>query len=160
MKLFFGVTRVDKIAMTAYALGYFGALPFVIFTFLEWQGYEVINSSLDLLYFYGVIILSFLGAPHWGYVLGKLNNFPIRKASLRLILGIIPSLVGFFSIFFDDLGRLLTIALGFLFAYIVDSVFFEEKGIPEWYLPLRMRLTFIVVSCFMISIFFKLQTAT
>ena len=151
-KIVFGVEKIDKCSGAAYALGYGGAVPFVVFVAMEWHGYQLTQGGLSLMYFYGSIILSFLGAPHWGYILASVDRVEVKNLAGRLIIGVIPSLIAFFSILFDELDRLLIIGSSFIFVYVIDSALFRQENIPNWFLPLRFRLTVIVASCFLCSI--------
>ena len=151
-KIIFGVEKIDKFSGTAYALGYGGAVPFVVFVAMQWHGYQLIEGGVSLIYFYGSIILSFLGAPHWGYTLAMADKAEIKNLAGRLVIGVVPSLIAFFSILFDELDRLLIIGSSFIFMYVIDSILFRQENIPNWFLPLRFRLTVIVASCFFCSI--------
>ena len=102
-KIIFGVEKIDKCSGTAYALGYGGAVPFVVFVAMQWHGYQLIQGGVSLIYFYGSIILSFLGAPHWGYILAIADKAKIKNLAGRLVIGVIPSLIAFFSILFLSL---------------------------------------------------------
>ncbi len=150
-KIIFGVGKIDKCSGTAYALGYGGAVPFVVFVVMQWHGYQLTQGGMSLLYFYGSLILSFLGAPHWGYILAMANKPEVKNLAGRLVIGVIPSLIAFFSILFDELSRLLIIGSSFVFVYVIDSILFRQENIPNWFLPLRFRLTVIVASCFFCS---------
>ena len=151
-KIIFGVEKIDKCSGTAYALGYGGAVPFVFFVVLQWHGYQLTQGGVSLIYFYGSVILSFLGATHWGYIVAMANKAEIKNLASRLVIGVIPSLIAFFSILFDELDRLLIIGSSFIFMYVIDSILFRQENIPNWFLPLRFRLTVIVASCFFCSI--------
>ena len=115
-KIIFGVEKIDKCSGTAYALGYGGAVPFIVFVAMQWHGYQLIQDGVSLTYFYGSIILSFLGAPHWGYILAIADKAKIKNLAGRLVIGVIPSLIAFFSILFDEFDRLLIIGSSFIFA--------------------------------------------
>ena len=151
-KFFFGVEKIDKISGTAFALGYAGALPFIFLVILQWQGYEPMQNGLNLIYFYGCIILSFLGAPHWGYILAIADKGKTKNLAGRLVIGVIPSLIAFFSITVSEIDRLLIIGSSFIFVYVIDSILFRQQIVPNWFLPLRLRLTLIVVMSFLFSI--------
>ena len=143
-KIIFGVEKIDKCSGTAYALGYGGAVPFVVFVAMQWHGYQLIQGGVSLLYFYGSIILSFLGAPHWGYILAMANKAEVKNLAGRLVIGVIPSLIAFFSILFDELDRLLIIGSSFIFVYVIDSIVFQQEINPNSLLPFRIRLTLII----------------
>lgn len=154
-KIFFGFERFDRVSSTAYILGYGGLIPFVCFTLYGFRGVEHLLPSQDLFYFYGLTILSFLGAPHWGFVFTRQDLIKSqKKQQLRLFIGILPALFAFSSVFFSELGRLIILLIGFIFILVFDVFLFRSEKILGWYLPLRKRLSFIVLACLVTNIFF------
>ena len=152
-KIFFGLERFDRVSSTAYVLGFGGLIPFVFFTVYGFRGVEHLFLSQELFYLYGLIILSFLGAPHWGFVFTS-SNFvgSQKKQQLRLLIGIMPALFAFSSFFFSELGRLIILLIGFIFILLFDIFLFRSEKILGWYLPLRKRLSFIVLVCLALNI--------
>lgn len=154
-KIFFGLERFDRVSSTAYILGYGGLIPFVFFTLYGFMEVKHLFFSRELFYFYGLTILSFLGAPHWGFVFT--SSYFIgsqKKQQLRLFIGILPALFAFSSVFFSELGRLIILLIGFIFILVFDVFLFRSEKILGWYLPLRKRLSFIVLACLVTNIFF------
>ena len=83
-KIIFGVEKIDKCSGTAYALGYGGAVPFVVFVAMQWHGYQLIQVG-ELNIFLWQHYLEFLGAPHWGYILAIADKAEIKNLAGRLI---------------------------------------------------------------------------
>lgn len=152
-KIFFGLERFDRVSSTAYVLGYGGLIPFVFFTLYGFREVEHLFPSRELFYFYGLTILSFLGAPHWGFVFTSSDFIRSqKKQQLRLFIGIVPALFAFSSVFFSELGRLIILLIGFIFILVFDVFLFRSEKILGWYLPLRKRLSFIVLVCLALNI--------
>jgi hypothetical protein len=99
---------------TAWLLGLAGLLPFAgaALAFFaapdSWQGF-----AEGALIAYGAVILSFLGAVHWGLAL----RAPVEEAPMgpaRLTLGVVPALIGWVALLLPDVFALPLLALGIL----------------------------------------------
>lgn len=123
------------------ALGYAGLLPFVAcvlaIALLEGETRAFAARSLVA---YGAVILSFLGAVHWGLVLRQ----PDAAAPARLAIGVLPSLAGWVALLLPDRYALalLVVAFGGFWLY-------EHRGVgpallPPGYLDLRRALSLAV----------------
>lgn len=126
------------------ALGYGGLLPFALLTAALWAlepGHRLHSLALTGLLAYGAVILSFLGAVHWGFVLSR----PSARAPLLLALGVVPSLVGAVTLAMRPETALVTqmIAFGAVWLYEHRVVGVEVLGKP--YLDLRRMLTIAVL---------------
>ena len=153
-KIFFGLESFDRVSLTAYVLGYGGLIPFIYFTLYGFKDVEHLFPTQELFYFYGLTILSFLGASHWGFVLTSSEHTKSqKKQQLRLFIGVVPALFAFSSVFFSELGRLIILLIGFKFILVSDIFLFRSEKILGWYLPLRKRLSFIVLVCLVLNIF-------
>jgi Protein of unknown function (DUF3429) len=100
---------------------------------------------------YGVVILSFLGAIHWGAAL-KADRF----ASAALIWGVIPSLWAWVTFTFDATMQPLWLVGGLLTALAVDAIAFRRYGFPRWMMPIRLVATFGACAS-LIATYFMLQ---
>ena len=99
---------------TAWLLGLAGLLPFAgaALAFFaapdSWRGF-----AEGALIAYGAVILSFLGAVHWGLAL----RAPVEEAPMgpaRLTLGVLPALVSWVALLLPDVFALPLLALGIL----------------------------------------------
>lgn len=126
-------------------LGAGGLIPFLASSAYLWLGpvnyAQVVSNALVG---YGAVILSFLGAVHWGLYLSV-----ARADSLRLVLGVTPSLIGWGAILLALLGApvlaLILLIIGILGIYLVDRQTVAQGLAPAWYGRLRMRLTLVAV---------------
>ncbi len=57
--------------ITAKSLGYAGLIPFIVFSIGSWFQLPMISDSTYILIAYAVIILSFMGAIHWGVAMSN-----------------------------------------------------------------------------------------
>lgn len=123
-------------------LGFAGLIPFLFCV----PGFYFFNDplhSLSLTGFttYSAIILSFIGAVHWGYIL---TENTLNDANLILGIGVIPALVAWLALLLPPLLTLIILVIAFpsLFSYEKYSPL--SKIMPDWYLGMRLKLTFIV----------------
>jgi hypothetical protein len=129
-------------------LGYGGLIPFVGLaaaafidpeTALFWDGAMVA---------YGAAILSFIGALHWGFAItiGELTD---RQRNASLLWSVVPCLLAWVALLIPPLAASALLVAAFLLHYWQDWRFTRVARLPEWYLPLRLRLT--VVACFSVG---------
>ncbi|PNA87019.1 MULTISPECIES: DUF3429 domain-containing protein [unclassified Pseudomonas] len=129
-------------------LGYGGLLPFIGLTLLIFFGAEYRPFFSMMLVGYGAVILSFVGALHWGFAM-TLQGLPAKQRQERLVWSVIPALIGW-------VGTLLPVPLGCLvltFGFI-GHLWQDHKlaqAVPGWYLPMRVQLTAVASLCLLIS---------
>ena len=134
-------------------IGILGLCPF-IFGFID----LLVNTN-DLLLkinipkYYGVIILSFLGAQYWGIILIKNNEIKIsdKLKSFIIVYSILPSLIGMIVFSVNDNISLIILAISFILSQIIDELLKSYVLYPSWYLILRRILTLIVISIIFFS---------
>jgi hypothetical protein len=120
------------------ALGYAGLLPFaacvLAIALLEGEGRALAVRALVA---YGAVILSFLGAVHWGLLLRQ----PDAAAQARLAIGVVPSLAGWIALLLPDRYALalLVVAAGAFWLYEHRVV--GPALLPPAYLDLRRHLS-------------------
>ena len=85
---------------------------------------------------YGAVILSFLGAVHWGLAMQD------DRSPYWYVWSITPALLGFASLLLLDVGmRVATLIPLFALAWSVDRKAANHGLIPNWYMRLRSKLT-------------------
>jgi hypothetical protein len=156
-------------------LGFLGLLPFVITAYLAcaWANPSATKALIALLC-YGAVILSFLGGVHWGFAL---DEPPDPLAGLappprtqdpahrpRLVLGVLPALIGWLALLIGLLMPAPTIALcvliaGFLATNITEHTGRRRGWVPATYLWLRWILTVIVVALLVTTLVLRLSGA-
>ncbi|WP_054885170.1 DUF3429 domain-containing protein [Pseudomonas sp. NBRC 111130] len=129
-------------------LGYSGLLPFVGLTLLICLAAEYREFLSIALVGYGAVILSFVGALHWGFAM-TLQGLPAAERQERLVWSVIPALIGW-------IGMLLPAPWGcFLLCFGFIGDFWQDRKLmnflPEWYLPMRMNLTIVASLCLIIG---------
>ena len=101
---------------------------------------------------YGAVILSFLGAVHWGLALaGDPVGVPLRAEAqrMRLALGVLPALAGWAAslsvIAGYPMAALVLLIAAFLLTAAVEARAGRAGLMPPGYLGLRWLLTTVVV---------------
>ena len=85
---------------------------------------------------YGAVILSFLGAVHWGLAMQD------DRSPYWYVWSITPALFGFASLLLSDVEmRIVALIPLFVLAWSVDRQAANHGLIPNWYLRLRSMLT-------------------
>lgn len=122
------------------AIGYLGLIPFVISSLAIWvSAYrELAYESLAI---YASIILTFIGAVHWGF---SSSTSQENKSNARLIFSITPALVSWLALLTVYEYVLPIFAICFALFWLIERYNFAEI-LPLWYIKLRSRLSFIVV---------------
>lgn len=131
----------------AMALGYAGLLPVVLGGALVLlPGFRVVFGvdTLFMLVSYAAVILSFLGAVHWGVALaGPLKPF---KSRLLMGLSVVPALLAWLALLAGPAGAstALLLLLGFALWWVYEWTVPGRQALAEWYLRLRLQLTAVV----------------
>ena len=131
-------------------LGYGGLLPFIFLALL-------IPLSLDYrllfaiaLVNYGAVILSFVGASNWGFAM-TVRDMSAEQRRDQFIWSVIPALIAWIATLLPmPLGCLLLV-IGFVVHLRQDRQLLRVMSLPAWYLPMRLRLTFVASVCLLLA---------
>ena len=142
------MTTAQTIALPYRLLGYSGLIPFaaaaaaaVLLGPASWHG-----LALAALAAYGAVILSFLGAVHWGLALrGSPEEAP--AAWPRLGLGVLPALVGWVALLLPARPGLVLLAAGMLAVAAAETAAARRGLMPGSYLGLRWPLSLGAGAC-------------
>lgn len=131
-------------------LGYGGLLPFglgALGLLLAPSGHALWQT---LLLAYAAIILSFVGALHWGFAMGA----DASDAPGLYSWSVVPALLGWVALLLPGVlpllgsdsrtGTVLAAALlilAYAAHYLQDRRLTRRQPLPAWYLPLRLRLS-------------------
>lgn len=129
----------EPLPRLARLLGLAGLLPFLGSLALAAAGAEAARgAALSALAAYGAVILSFLGAVHWGLALG-----PGRPEAVgaRLGLGVLPALIGWVALLLPPVPALLLLAAGLLGTAGVETLAARRGMLGAAYLRLRWGLS-------------------
>ena len=131
----------DAAVGTARWLGYLGLIPFVAGGALALFGDEASGRmGLRAVIAYGAVIVSFVGAIHWGLALG--GGAP---AGRLYVVSVLPSLVAWPALLVGGrLGLLLLIA-AFVGIWLHERSALWSTLFPPWFASLRTQLTSVAV---------------
>ena len=131
-------------------LGYGGLLPFLFFAAASIFDQNHAPYWADGLFAYGAIILSFVGALHWGYAL-SLGATSTEAARARrdawYSWSVVPALMAWLALLLPHPLSSLLLVVGFIAHYWQDRRLAAVAGLPVWYLPLRLRLSVVACLC-------------
>jgi hypothetical protein len=131
-------------------LSYGGLIPFVSLCALEWIQPLYVNLWHEALCAYGAVILSFVGALHWGFAMLS-NGLQPRARRYAYIWSVVPSLISWIALLIPPfIGSLLLVAC-LLVHYGFDVRMVKATVLPGWYLPLRWRLTVVAVMSILVG---------
>jgi hypothetical protein len=156
-------------------LGLLGLIPFVVCAYLACAWRDPMDArALVALIAYAAVILSFLGGVHWGFALDAsppplagLAPIPARLSPAhrpRIVLGVVPSLIGWVAVLIAVLAPAPVIALcvliaGFLATNIGEHTAYRRGWVPGRYLWLRWFLTVVVVALLVTTAVLRLSGA-
>jgi len=132
-------------------LGYAGLIPFVASAALAllgpapWRG-----PALAALAAYGAVILSFLGAVHWGLAL-RGSPEEAMAAWPRLGLGVLPALAAWVALLLPARPGLALLAVGVLVVAAVETAATRRGLMPRNYLGLRWPLSLGAGTCLLLG---------
>lgn len=125
-------------------LGYGGVAPFVLLALAAMVPGPSALAFCRTLLAYGAVILSFVGAVHWGFAMTLPGIDDTRRNGL-FIWSVVPALIGWIALLLAPPPAATLLVLGFISQYRMDRRLSREVTLPPWYLPLRLRLT--VAAC-------------
>ena len=146
-----------KIPKTPAYIGFGGLVPFVFVAIFIWLLDDPFKSFIFLnLINYCLLILSFLGAIHWGI---NINSNFSKSQNIWYVWSIIPVLIPWISVMgiFEYTELILVFIISFLFSYLVDKKRHKLGVFPRWYLSLRKALTIGVVFSLLSVFIYLLQ---
>ena len=133
---------------TVALLGYGGLLPFGALALLL-----VLDGARSALWWpallaYGAVILSFVGALHWGFAMALPGLGAAQRQGLW-VWSVVPALVAWPALLWAAPGAAVLLVAGFVAHYAQDRRLVAQTGaaLPAWYLPLRTRLTLVASVC-------------
>ncbi len=140
--------KIDHIKFVPKLLGYLGLLPIVISTALIFFDHHHSMVWRNLLVSYAALILSFLGALHWAFSM-EMKDLSVKKRSAMMVWSVMPSLIAWIALLIPQIYGMLVLSGCFVLAFWMDANLAKSAHLPTWYIPLRFRLTFVVVFCLM-----------
>lgn len=148
--------------MTATLLGLAGTLPFIaLLAMIATRPLDASTATVSMID-YGAVILSFLGAVHWGFALepgGMVRD--ARANDQRLAFGVLPALIGFLALLcVTPLGAprlaLAVLIAGFFATILAETVGKGRDLVPAKYLLLRWVVSLVVLLVLVATLFITL----
>ena len=141
-----------SVPLSAGWLGGLGAVPFICLAgSIPFVPVEARVIATHALVAYGATILSFLGGIHWGLSIRPGSSGVSDELPSRLILSVIPSLIGWVALLLHERSGLLMLAAAFAIMLLLDIRATRRGEAPLWYPKLRAPLTFVVVAALLFS---------
>jgi len=109
----------------------------------------ILDQSLNLQVTYGAVMLSFLGAMHWGMEVAEYGG---PKGYPRLVLGTAPLMVALFTLGMEPMTGLIVQWAGFTGLWYADSKATMAGWTPKWYSQYRFYLSILVGTCIIFSL--------
>ena len=133
-------------------LGYGGLIPFLALAPASLLDHHHGALWSDALVAYGAIILSFIGALHWGLAM-SLPGLSDRQRSAWFTWSVVPALIAWPAVLFSPIVAAPLLVIGFIAHYLQDRRLAGQATLPDWYLPLRLRLSSVAVVCLVAGFF-------
>jgi len=134
----------------ALVFGLGGLLPFIALTVLALVAPTLAHCDwLLVLAHYAAVIVSFVGALHWGYAVKE--GAQGRDAWLRYGWSVVPALIAVIALQLPTPSGLRLDALMILSALRVDQWIDQRRQISEWMRSLRLLLTVIVAALLVVA---------
>ena len=140
----------DKNSFLPMLLGYMGLIPMItptILLFLEGNHSVMWSHWLTA---YAAVILTFVGALHWAFAM-TVNKLSETERRLTFIWSVIPALIAWIALFINAFYGSILIAIFFVLNLAMDKKIPKNSGLPSWYLPLRSRLTYTMMTCLLLA---------
>ena len=130
-------TNTDPYITMARLMGFGGLVPFVGCAVLMYSGNPGVSIvALFANAVYAAVILSFVGAIHWGLAMRE------DRSPAWYVWSIMPALISWAAIILLDTRiSLLALAIGFTLSWSVDRQAHLRGLIPGWYMKMRHMLT-------------------
>lgn len=127
-------------------LGYGGLVPFVALALLGWLAPTTFGLWKAALLGYGAVILSFVGALHWGFAMAS-PGLSLAQRNACYAWSVVPALLAWPALLAPPVLATLLLVAGFAAHYRQDQRLARWTVQPPWYLPLRLRLTATACLC-------------
>lgn len=149
---------LPEVPKPAALLGLGGLIPFWACALGAWLvSLPVALWLIDLQLYYGAVILSFLGAVHWGRALAEEADAGAEvlasvAAWNRLGWSVMPALIGWLALIAPQIIGVGILLIGLGLAFFVDQATVRRGRFPAWYLRLRKLLTLGAVTALAVAL--------
>lgn len=109
----------------------------------------LLHSCMELQVAYGAVMLSFLGALHWGMEFAEYGG---RKGYARLTVGTLPVVFAWSTMLLEPNMALIAQWIGFTALWAADVQATAAGWTPKWYSQYRFYLTLLIGSCIVFTL--------
>ncbi len=141
----------DPIPRSALWLGTAGLIPFVVLASALYALPDYRPVFVFWLTSYAAVILSFVGAVHWGAAMLHARMSEADRA-VFMTWSVVPALAAWAALLMPAKTGLLLMAATFAAHYGADRQFAQRFSLPPWYLRLRAGLSAVVIVCLLLAI--------
>ncbi|MEW5299458.1 MAG: hypothetical protein WDW36_002473 [Sanguina aurantia] len=141
---------LDAVPPVPAFLGFAGAIPFLSLTpaVVNAAGFsQFVDILAGVQVEYGAVVVSFLGAVHWGLAMGGTLTGE-RSAALtkeRYVWSVFPALAALSALQLDPAQGSVAISMLLGICYLSDSNFAKSGHVPGWYHTMRGYLTILSI---------------
>lgn len=144
----------DNIKTTIAYLSYGGLIPFIAAT----AGFYLLDEplrtlALNLFVSYAAVILSFVGAVHWGFLL---KSVLVKNLILLLTLSVLPGLIACIALLFEQQYALIIFLASYPLLLAYERITALNTLLPDWYRSMRVKLTCTVTLLILVVLIGKL----
>lgn len=144
-----------------------GLIPFLLIALVILFDPLASRVAIEVLVSYGAVVLSFIGAVHWGFALRDVAHpvagVPLSPAVLGaerqlLTFGVVPALIGWVAllamIHFNAPGLSMFLLLaGFFVAIVVETIGKGRGVVASNYLAMRWAVSIVVLITLLVVLF-------
>jgi len=136
---------IKNYPISVFLLGFGGTIPFFVPAALVYLNPDHNDIWLSLLWNYGGVILSFVGALHWAFAMLSKELSEAHRMQ-TYIWSVIPALLAWLALSIGCTAITPWIlCLGFITQLIQDWRLSHKILFPNWFIPLRIQLTSVAV---------------
>ena len=110
-----------------------------------WLGFGGLLPFIGLVA-YGAVILSFVGALHWGFAMA-LPSMPQALRRNCFVWSVVPALIAWPAMMLEPVLGAPLLMVGFVAHIWQDHRLAGRVALPAWYLPLRRQLSIVACVC-------------
>lgn len=144
---------------TATLLGIAGLIPFILCLVAVLLRPLNAAAATAIMIAYGAVILSFVGAVHWGFALepgGVVMSDRLNHQ--RLSFGVVPALIGFLALIFlmlipSPALALATLIAGFFLTIVGETIGRGRNLVAPNYLTMRWGISIVVLAILLVDFF-------
>jgi len=141
---------VGTTAFTLYAARQAGLAASGLYTAMQpAASLALLHTCMEWQITYGAVMLSFLGALHWGMEFAEYGG---RKGYARLTVGTLPVIYAWSTLLLDPSMALIAQWIGFTGLWAADMQATAVGWTPKWYSQYRFYLTLLIGSCIVFTL--------